>query len=75
MMKSDIKLFLHKKVNINVKINSSERYYSGYIVKLHNDSILFKDKYGAMILFNIETLMNIEEIPKEKLNDIFGDVK
>jgi len=69
MEKKDLKLFLHKRVKLNIKTNDNERLYTGGIVKLNDDFFMFKDKYGSDILVRYDAVMSIEEIPKEKLDN------
>jgi hypothetical protein len=75
MEKNDLKLFLHKKVKLNIKTNDNERLYTGEIIKLNDDFFMFKDKYGADVLVKYDAVVSIEEIPKEKLDSIFGGNK
>lgn len=72
MEKKDLKLFLHKRVKLNIKTNDNERLYTGEIVKLNDDFFMFKDKFGSDILVRYDAVMSIEEIPKEKLNNNKG---
>lgn len=72
MDKKDLKLFLHKKVKLNIKTDNNERLYTGEIIKLNDDFFLFEDKYGANVLVKYDVVVSIEEIPKEKFDFNFG---
>ncbi len=60
MRKEECELFLDKLVKL-VKLGKDERefVYVGKIVKLNEESLLFKDKYNQDILFTYPTISQI----------------
>jgi hypothetical protein len=75
MEKKDLKLFLHKKVKLNIKTNDNERFYAGEIASLNDDFFMFKDKFGLDILVRYDAVVSIEPISKDKIDSIFGGNK
>lgn len=76
MKKSDFKIFLKKKIKINAYTNhNTNLFYSGEIIKLNEDHMLFKDKFGSTVLIKYEYIVNVEEIAAENLNRIFNNNK
>jgi ribosome maturation factor RimP len=73
MKKSDFKIFLKKKIKVNAYTNhNTNLFYSGEIIKLSEDHMLFRDKYGSTILIKYEYIVNVEEIAEENFEKIFG---
>jgi hypothetical protein len=76
MKKGDFKVFLKKKIKVNAFSNQNvDLFYSGEIIKLNEDHMLFRDKFGSTVLIKYEFIVNIEEIAKDNLEKVFGDNK
>lgn len=69
MTMKDVNLFLDKKIKLNIKVNGLDRYYSeGKILKVNDDSFIFKDKFGALVSVSFDAVVKMEE----KLNFVNG---
>lgn len=53
----------HVKVTLNLeKQNFKTRVYSGRIIQLGDDGILFKDKFNQQVYIKYDTIQRIDEI-------------
>ena len=58
----DVRLFLGKRIKLNIKVNGLDRYYSeGAILKINDDSFVFKDKFGALVSVSFDAVVKLEE--------------
>lgn len=69
----DISCFIGKKVIINADFNSAKRYYTGFIVKLNDDSLLFKDKFDELVLIRFDAITSISQCKPENNNSKGAD--
>jgi ribosome maturation factor RimP len=68
----DVKMFLGKRIKLNIIVNGLDRYYSqGDIIRVNDDSFLFRDKFGALVSVTFDSVVKLEE----KLNFVNGHVE
>lgn len=68
----DVKMFLGKKIKLNILVNGLDRYYSqGEILRINDDSFLFRDKFGALVSVTFDSVVKLEQ----KLNFVNGHVE
>jgi len=59
MEKEDIKYYCEK--NIKITLSGNDYQYNGYIEKLSDKYLLFKDKYNKIVLISYKDIKTIRE--------------
>lgn len=64
MNKENFKLFLGKTIRIAIGFDNTPEtfFYTGHIVEIDEDSILFRDKYDHLMSFSMESVQKLEEM-------------
>jgi len=65
MRKEDLVLFSGKKVKISGGNGNGSFFYTGFILSVSDDSIIFKDRYDKTVLIALNAIQRIEEIIDE----------
>lgn len=61
MDQEDIRPFIGKEITVNTHFNDVDRFYSGWILKLTDETMLMRDKFDMLQLIRLDIIIKIGE--------------